>query len=189
MFLVVGLGNPGREYAGTRHNVGFQVIEQLAARHGIAVARRQFQGAVGVGRIGDARVVLLRPLTFMNLSGTSVAAAVRYHHVELSHIVVVMDDVNLPLGKLRLRSQGSAGGHNGLQNVMERLDTQSVPRIRIGVGGSRSADLVQHVLSRFRKEEQAEMDIACELAADAVEFAIQHGFELAMTRFNPGRGA
>lgn len=184
MKLIAGLGNPGREYEGTRHNVGFEVIETLARRHSIAVSRRNFQAVFGEGTIENTRVLLVRPLTYMNLSGQAVAAILRYYRVPAEESVVILDDVALPLGRLRLRSAGSAGGHNGLANILALLHTQSVPRIRIGVGAARPGGLVGHVLSRFAEDERAVMQEAYALAADAVEAVLKDGFERAMNRFN-----
>lgn len=184
MKLIVGLGNPGREYEGTRHNLGFEVVALLSRRHGIPVTRRAFRSLVGEGGMAGERVLLMRPQTYMNLSGEAVAAAARYHKLQAEDVIVVLDDVALPIGRLRLRYTGSAGGHNGLANILLLLGTQDVPRIRIGVGASRPGALVSHVLSRFAREEAEEVAIACERAADAVECALAEGFETAMNRYN-----
>lgn len=186
MKLIVGLGNPGAEYAGTRHNVGFSVIERLAKRHNISVSKRDFKAVIGEGRIGDDRVLLARPMTYMNLSGEAVAAICRFYKLEPGDVWVILDDVAIPPGKLRLRYKGSAGGHNGLDNILKLLHTQEVPRFRIGVGAARPGDMVGHVLSRFRKEELPLIEEAEELTANAVECALKEGFETAMNRFNIG---
>jgi PTH1 family peptidyl-tRNA hydrolase len=189
--LIVGLGNPGAEYAGTRHNVGFEVIEVLARRHGIPLttrrsllARRNFKAEYGEGRIAGQRVILARPMTYMNLSGEAVSALARFYKIAPQDVLVILDDVALPLGQLRLRYKGSAGGHNGLNDILHRLHTQEVPRLRIGVGASKPGDMIGHVLSRFRKEELPTIQAAYETAADAVECALTEGFEMAMNRFN-----
>jgi PTH1 family peptidyl-tRNA hydrolase len=182
--LIVGLGNPGREYAGTRHNVGFEVIELLARRHGIAVNKRNFSALLGEGMIAGQRVLLACPMTYMNLSGEAVAAIARFYKIAPQDILVVLDDVALPLGRLRLRFKGSAGGHNGLDNILHHLHTQEVPRIRVGVGGARPGEMMEHVLSRFRKAELPTIQEAYETAADAVECVLAEGIEIAMTRFN-----
>lgn len=186
MKLIVGLGNPGQEYAGTRHNVGFEVIERLARRHGITVTKRAHRSVMGEGRIGAERVLLVRPLTYMNLSGEAVASIARFYKIEPQDVIVILDDVALPPGRLRLRYKGSAGGHNGLANILQRLNTQEAPRIRIGVGAARPGEMVGHVLSRFRKEELPLIEDSYERAADAVEVALSEGFETAMNRFNVG---
>jgi peptidyl-tRNA hydrolase, PTH1 family len=184
MKLIVGLGNPGSEYAGTRHNVGFAVINVLARRHNIAVTRRNFKAVYGEGQIDGERVLLARPMTYMNLSGEAVAAIARFYKVETQDIIIILDEAALPPGRLRLRYKGSAGGHNGLASVLQHLGTQEAPRIRIGVGGAQRGNLIGHVLSRFSKEDLPVMEEAYERAADAVECALTEGFEMAMNRYN-----
>ena len=184
MWLVVGLGNPGAQYEGTRHNVGFEVVELLARRHNIAVQKRGFQAVYGDGSIGGERVILARPMTFMNLSGEALAAIARYYKVEPHHIIIILDEVALQPGQLRLRFQGSAGGHNGLANIIQLMGTPEIPRIRIGVGAARPGRLIGHVLSRFPQDELPLIEEATIRAADAVEVAIKEGFEMAMNRFN-----
>src|SRR5579872_2260071 len=184
MKLIVGLGNPGQEYAGTRHNVGFEVIDRIAARQGIAVGKRTMQSVIGDGAIGSHRVMLCRPMTYMNLSGEAVAALSRYYRVPAAEIMVVYDDVALATGQLRLRPKGSAGGHNGMANIIQLLGTDEIPRIRIGVGAARSGRLIGHVLSRFASGERALIDEAVVRASEAVECAVTEGFETAMNRFN-----
>lgn len=184
MHLIVGLGNPGAEYAGTRHNVGFEVVDRLAARHGIAVRRRTLRSVLGDGLIEGRRVILARPMTYMNLSGEAVGAICRMYRIPPERTIVIVDDVALPLGRLRLRLKGSCGGHNGLESVERHLGTQAYPRVRIGVGGARPGELVDHVLSRFRPEERPVIEAAIDLAADAVEAALRDGFEQAMNLYN-----
>jgi PTH1 family peptidyl-tRNA hydrolase len=186
MKLIIGLGNPGRDYAQTRHNVGFEVIDLLARRHAITLGKRDFKAVLGEGTIAGERVILARPMTFMNLSGDSVAAIARFYKLEPSDVMVILDDVALPLGRLRLRYKGSAGGHNGLENIIARLHTPEFARIRVGVGAASSGNLVGHVLSRFRKEEIPVIEEAYQRAADAVEVALREGFDMAMNRFNVG---
>lgn len=183
--LVVGLGNPGKEYEGTRHNIGFEVVDRLANRHRIAVAKRDFRALVGDGRIGEARVFLMKPLTFMNLSGESLAAFRRQKPLAISDILIVTDDIALPTGKLRLRPQGSAGGHNGLKSAIAHLHSQDFSRLRFGVGAPRDPSVqVDFVLGRFSKAEQQTVEDAIDIAADAVEAWITDGIEPAMNRFN-----
>jgi len=184
MKLIVGLGNPGAEYAGTRHNVGFEVIAELAKRHSITVTKRDFKAVFGDGTIAGERVLLARPMTYMNLSGEAVAAILRFYKIEVEDLIVILDDVALPVGQLRLRYKGSAGGQNGLKNVIQHLGTEEIARIRIGVGGAQPGGLVGHVLSKFRKEEQETIQIAYQVAADAVEYTLKEGFENAMNRYN-----
>ena len=186
MKLIVGLGNPGAEYTGTRHNVGFEVIDALAKRQGIAVTKRNFKAVYGEGMIGGEKILLARPMTYMNLSGEAVGAIAHFYKIETADIIIVLDDIALPVGKLRLRFKGSAGGQNGLDNIIRHLNTQEVPRIRLGVGGAPPGDMRGHVLSKFRKDELPVIQEAYELAADAVECAVKEGFEIAMNRFNVG---
>jgi PTH1 family peptidyl-tRNA hydrolase len=185
--LVAGLGNPGRQYAGTRHNVGFEVVERLAARHGAAFeaapvdAARQARWRRG----GGEDVWLVEPLTFMNLSGEAVGGLARYYRIDPADLLVVCDDVALPVGRLRVRGDGSDGGHNGLKSVAAHLGTLAYPRLRIGVGrGDRGRDLADHVLSRFEADERDEVARAIERAADAVEVWVAAGLEPAMRTYN-----
>ena len=184
MWLVVGLGNPGEDYAGTRHNVGFEVVEVLSGRHNISVKKRAFQAVSGEGTIAGERVMLARPMTFMNLSGQSVAAISRYYKIEPGRIIVILDEVALPTGQLRLRFQGSAGGHNGLANILQLMGTNEIHRIRIGVGAAQPGRMIGHVLSRFPPAEASIMEEAYLRAADAVETALSEGYEMAMNRYN-----
>ncbi len=184
MKVVVGLGNPGAQYEGTRHNVGFDVIQVLAKRHNIAVSKRNFRAVYGEGTIAGEKVILVRPMTYMNLSGEAVAALCRFYKVPPEDVIVILDDVALAVGRLRLRFQGSAGGHNGLTNIIKLLHTEAVPRIRVGVGAAGAGAMVNHVLGRFGAEERDTMAETCERAAEAVEYAVQEGFEKAMNRFN-----
>lgn len=185
LWLIAGLGNPGRKYAGTRHNLGYEVLEELGSRHGIAPRRSKFRGALGEGSIAGRRVALLRPSTYMNLSGESVAPALRYYGLPLTHLLVICDDVHLPSGQVRLRRSGSAGGHNGLISIIQHLDSESFPRLRIGIGEPPpGVDQVRYVLMPFRREELAGVREAIDLAADAVETWLAEGIEAAMNRFN-----
>lgn len=184
MKLIVGLGNPGAEYDGTRHNIGFEVIELLARRHNIAVSKRNFKSVYGEGSIAGEKVLLVRPMTYMNLSGEAVGALVRFYKLEPVDVWVILDEVALAPGRIRLRYTGSAGGHNGLANIIAHLHTQDVPRIRIGVGASKPGAMVGHVLGKFRKEELPLIEESVERSADAIECALKEGFEMAMNRFN-----
>jgi PTH1 family peptidyl-tRNA hydrolase len=183
--LIVGLGNPGREYQETRHNVGFRVVELLGQRHGIDLKKHRHQAAYGEGRIAGQAVLLAKPLTFMNLSGLAVAALARYHNVTPAHVLVLCDDVNLPLGRLRLRASGTAGGHNGLKSIIGSLGTADFPRLRIGVGTPDGGAMVDHVLGRFNRAEGEAIAAALDFAADAVELFLREGIEVAMNRYNP----
>jgi PTH1 family peptidyl-tRNA hydrolase len=181
MKVVVGLGNPGRQYAGTRHNVGYAVIDALA---GGAAFRSQFQAQVAEVHDGGLRLLLVKPETFMNLSGQAVRQVVDFYKVPLDDLLVVCDDFALPLGKLRVRAQGTHGGHNGLRNVQDHLGTTAYARLRIGVGGPKE-DAVDHVLGRFRPGERPAIDEAILKAVQAVAVWAHQGAAACMNRFNP----
>src|SRR5687768_2408489 len=178
--LIVGLGNPGGDYAETRHNVGFMVLDRLATRAGATFrTEKKWQAAVA----STANGWLCKPQTYMNLSGESVSALGHFHKIEPTQVLVVLDDMALPLGRLRLREKGSAGGHNGLQSVIDHLGTNAVPRLRIGIGAA-AGEATGHVLGRFSPAERPVLDEALNRAADAVEFAQSHDFPAAMNRYN-----
>ncbi len=179
--LLVGLGNPGREYSGTRHNVGFMVLDRLAAAMGATFrAEKKWQADVAVA--GD--VWLLKPQTYMNLSGESVGALARFHKIAPARVLAVLDDMALPLGRLRFRERGSAGGHNGLQSILDHLGTQSVPRLRVGIGASDPGEATGHVLGRFAVDERPLVEQSLDRAAEAIGFAQEHDLPSAMNRFN-----
>ncbi|KPJ63830.1 hypothetical protein AMK68_03000 [candidate division KD3-62 bacterium DG_56] len=174
-----------RSAATTRHNLGFEVLEELGQRHRIAPRRSKFRAALGEGVIAGHAVALLRPSTYMNLSGESVAPAMRFYRLPLTHLLIICDDVHLPPGQIRLRRSGSAGGHKGLISIIEHLDSQSFPRLRLGVGEPPpELDQVAYVLMRFRREELPAVREAIDLAADAVETWLGEGIDVAMNRFN-----
>ena len=184
--VVVGLGNPGKQYERTRHNVGFDVLSQLAEWHGITGFKSQFEAEVGEFSLAGEKVLLVAPQTFMNLSGRSVAALVKFFKLPSTDVMVICDDMNLPVGRLRMRGSGSAGGQKGLQDIIQKLGTQDVPRLRIGVGrppaGFPAAD---YVLGRFRSKKDLELiPKAVEAAAKGVECWVQSGLEIAMNQVN-----
>jgi len=183
--LVVGLGNIGSDYAGTRHNIGFEVVEELARLHRARFRTGKCQGAEAQVHFGSARVLLLKPHTFMNLSGDAVAAAARYYKLTPQKILIICDDVYLPVGKLRLRAQGSAGGHNGITSIIQRLGSQEFARLRIGIGEAPPEwDRRDYVLSRFTTDERAIMTEARDRAIQAVESWVTLGTEAAMNKWN-----
>ena len=187
MKVVVGLGNPGSKYAGTRHNVGFDVVDYLAAAPGCSSFRDRFEALVAETKEGDATVLLVKPLTFMNLSGRAVRAVLDFYKLPVEQVLVVCDDFNLPLGKLRVRARGSHGGQNGLRNIQDQLGTDAYARLRIGVGQPTVGDAVDHVLSRFKPGERAAAQDAVANAAQAVLVWVRSGTEACMNRFNgPG---
>jgi PTH1 family peptidyl-tRNA hydrolase len=183
MKIVVGLGNPGPKYVGTRHNVGFDVVDYLAAGPGCSAFREKFEAFAAELKEGDETVLLLKPLTFMNLSGRAVRAAVDFYKLGPEQVLVVCDDFNLPLGKLRVRAKGSHGGQNGLRNIQEQLGTDAYARLRIGVGEP-GHDAVDHVLSKFKAGERKTAEEAVATAAQAVLAWVRQGTEAAMNRFN-----
>jgi len=184
MKLVVGLGNPGSKYEKTRHNVGFLVVEELARRWSYPKARRQFSGLLADGSIRQERVLLLEPMTYMNLSGTSVREAMSFLKLDVAQLLVVLDDMALPVGRIRLRLKGSGGGHNGLTHVIQQAGTDEFCRLRIGIGQVGGERMVGHVLGTFSGDEAPAIDQAIRTAADAVECWVSDGPDLAMTRFN-----
>ena len=185
-YLIVGLGNPGSKYWNTRHNVGYAALDALAAKLNVRVDRVKFQGLVGQGAIGGKKVVLLKPTTYMNLSGQSVQAAARFYKVPPERIVVLSDDISLDPGRLRVRKNGSAGGHNGLRSIISSLGSQEFPRIKIGVGAKPHPDydLANWVLGTFPLPQREEMEQTYARAADAVVTLVTKGAETAANQFN-----
>lgn len=185
MKLVVGLGNPGRKYEGTRHNIGFAVLAELGRRCGAGPARSKFHGAVMEAQLGAVAALLLTPETFMNRSGASVQAAWSFYKLEVSDLLVVCDDLNLPLAKLRVRSGGSSGGQKGLEDIIRCLGRDDFPRLRVGIGQPPEAwDWANFVLSKFTESEVPEIEEAVKHAADAVALWAQAGVEQCMSRYN-----
>jgi PTH1 family peptidyl-tRNA hydrolase len=182
--LVVGLGNPGTKYQDTRHNIGFELVDRLALGGRGATFSRKFDGLVAETEIDFRRVLLLKPQTFMNLSGRSVAQVVRFYKFDLSDILVICDDLSLPLGKLRMRPGGSDGGQKGLRDITAALGTDQYSRLRIGIGDQQELDAVEFVLSRFRSAERPIINDALILASQAVAVWVTQGIDSAMNRFN-----
>ena len=178
--LIVGLGNPGREYRDTRHNVGFMIADRLAARERAAF-RTEKSWQAEVARAGD--LVLCKPLTYMNLSGQAVRPLAQFYKLDAAQMLVVLDDMALPLGKLRLRAGGSAGGHNGLRSLIEHFGTPEIPRLRVGIGAAQG-EATDHVLGRFTLEEKAALAQSLDLAVQAVDCLRERGLEAAMNAFN-----
>ena len=185
MYLIAGLGNPTREYEKTRHNVGFEAIDILADKAGTTVTEKKHKALYGKGYIGGQKVILAKPQTYMNLSGESIREIADFYKIEPENIIILCDDINLSEGQLRIRLKGSAGGHNGLKNIISHLGTQEFPRIRIGVGEKpRGMDLSDYVLGRFPKEQQAVMEEAYRDAAEAACMMIEDGADAAMNHYN-----
>lgn len=186
MKVIVGLGNPGSQYEGTRHNVGFDVIDYLAGSPSTGPWREKFEAAFAELRDGHEVVLLVKPLTFMNLSGRAVRAILDFYKLEVVDLLVVCDDFNLPLGKLRLRKDGSAGGQNGLKNIQLMLGTDVYPRLRLGVGAPQHDNAVGHVLGRWKPGERKAVDEMIAKAAEAALLFVNKGLDAAMNRFNAG---
>ncbi|NER80743.1 MAG: aminoacyl-tRNA hydrolase [Leptolyngbya sp. SIO1D8] len=189
--LIVGLGNPGAQYARTRHNIGFDVVDALSRRWQIEMSEnRKFKGIYGDGRAVGQKIALLKPQTFMNRSGQSVRAVLDWYKFEPASVLIVYDEMDLPLGRLRLRLSGSAGGHNGMKSAISHLGTQAFPRLRIGIGqtqkeaGDRNQAVVSHVLGKFAPDEKSLVNTALDLAVEAVEMSLTEGIEKAMSLFN-----
>jgi peptidyl-tRNA hydrolase, PTH1 family len=182
---IVGLGNPGKEYQDTRHNIGFKIIDVLAKRHDVKLKRKwRFKGRAGLAAIEGKKTLLFEPLTYMNLSGRAVQPALNYYGIEPVNLIVVVDDVNLDPGMVRIRSKGSAGGHNGLKSIISALGTEDFSRIRIGVGAKQAGSLKGHVLGRFTRNEKELIEAVIEQAADAVEKILKEGVSTAMNLYN-----
>ena len=186
MFFIAGLGNPTLQYEGTRHNAGFDVIDTLAGKYNISVDGRKNRALIGKGIIEGKKVILAKPQTYMNLSGESLGGLVDYYKVdEESEFLVVYDDISLDVGQLRIRKKGSAGGHNGMKNIISHLGTEVFPRIKVGVGEKpKKYDLADYVLSRFSKEERAIMEEGYQKAVEAVEMILRGEMDEAMNKFN-----
>jgi len=184
-WIVVGLGNPGGEYRGTRHNVGFEVIDLLSERHNIKLDRSKHTARFGIGMIGGAAVLLIKPMTYMNLSGRAVAPFARDHNIKPDRILVIADDLALRLGRNRLKPGGSAGGHNGHKSLIASLATTEYPRLKIGIG-SASGQTIDHVLGAFERDERDVIAIAIKSAADGVEAVVNQGLDAGMNMVNVG---
>ena len=185
-WLIVGLGNPGENYARTRHNVGFRVIDLLAGKLGAKVDRAKFRGLYGQAAYRGQKLILLKPQNYMNVSGLSVMDAARYYKLPPERVLVIFDDISLDVGRLRVRADGSAGGHNGIKSIIGALNSQSFPRVKVGVGAKPHPDydLAAWVLSSFNKDEEKQLAPALEHAADAALELIENGVEAAASRFN-----
>lgn len=183
MFLITGLGNPGYEYANTRHNVGFDVLDLISSKYNIEINRKKFKGEYGEGSIQKEKVILLKPSTFMNLSGESVSEAVNFYKIPKQNIIVIHDDISLEVGRLRIRKAGSAGGHNGIKNIIALLGDDVFTRIKVGVG-SPANDLIHHVLGRFDDKDRIVVEKVFEASAEAAVCIISEGADKAMNKYN-----
>ena len=188
MKLIAGLGNPGRDYAGTRHNIGFGVITRISDQYNIPLSSKEHKAVCGKGFIGGEKVILAQPQTYMNLSGESVRSIADYYKIEPEDIIIAFDDIDLEVGQLRVRRKGSAGGHNGIKSIIQHLGTNEFPRVKVGVGAKpEGGDLVRHVLGRFSREDEKAMGEVLDLAVEAVELIVTEGVDSAMNRYNAKR--
>jgi PTH1 family peptidyl-tRNA hydrolase len=183
MFLIIGLGNPGREYENTRHNIGFDAIDVIAKRYNIDVSRIKFKGVCGEGFIGNEKVILIKPTTYMNLSGESVRQVMDFYKLSKEDVLVIYDDISLEVGRLRIREKGSAGGHNGIKSIISHMGTDVFSRIKIGVGQP-DGNLVNHVLGNFSKEDRKCLDEVLSAVVSATEVIISEETKKAMNEFN-----
>lgn len=185
MYLIVGLGNPEEDYAKTRHNMGFDVINKLAKEYEIEITRTKFKGLYGMGTIEDEKVILLKPQTYMNLSGESIEQFKKFYKLEASNIIVVSDDVTIEPGSIRVRRKGSSGAHNGLKSVINSLKTEEFTRIRVGVGRpDEETDIIDHVIGQMADSEYEKLEPGIEKAKEAVVVTMKKGIEAAMNKFN-----
>lgn len=184
MFIIVGLGNPGKKYEGTRHNVGFDCIDYLSQKHQIPVTKVKHKGLIGEGLIGGEKVILVKPQTFMNLSGETVQSLMHFYGLGVDRLIVIFDDIDTDFGKLRIRKKGSAGTHNGMRHIIYMMKDENFPRVRIGIGKSDVIPLKDFVLMRFNKEEQKKMLATIKNAGEAVEMIIKEDVDKAMNCFN-----
>lgn len=184
MFIITGLGNPGKRYENTRHNVGFITLDQLAEKHEIKINKIKHKALVGEGRIFDQRVLLVKPQTYMNLSGQSLREVFAYYKPDIENFIVVYDDIDIPMGRIRIRPSGSAGTHNGMKSIIYDLGRDDFPRLRIGIGGERRASLKDYVIGGFKKEEKKQMEETILRSVNALETIIKEGLTRAMNDFN-----
>ncbi|MBN2794435.1 MAG: aminoacyl-tRNA hydrolase [Clostridia bacterium] len=185
MYIVVGLGNPGKKYDVTRHNIGFEVVEELARENQIKINKTKFKSLIGEGNIGSEKVVLMKPQTYMNLSGEAVMKAMEFYKVPIEHLIVIYDDIDVEFAKIRIRKKGSGGSHNGMRNIIYLLKDDQFPRVRMGVGRPYpNQPLADFVLQRFSKSEQEEMMPVVRDSVKAIETIIREDVDLAMNRFN-----
>ena len=184
MYIIVGLGNPGKKYENTRHNMGFQAIDLMAEEYGISVDKIKFKALVGEGRIAGQRVVLVKPQTYMNLSGQSVQEIMHFYKEDIENLIVIYDDLDIPAGKIRVRKKGSAGTHNGMRNIVQMLSDDGFPRIRVGIGGEKKGDLIDFVIGGVSKSEMELLREGVVQASKAAAAIVEKGIEKAMNEYN-----
>ncbi len=185
MYLIVGLGNPENEYSNTRHNMGFDTINKLAQKHNIETNKSKFKGLYGTGNIQNQKVILLKPQTYMNLSGESIKEIVNFYHIKPEEIIVIYDDIDTEKGKIRIRKKGNAGSHNGMKSVIENLQTTEFGRIRVGIGQpEHKNDMINYVIGKIPEEEQKILQEGTDKAEEAIEEILKNGIDIAMNKFN-----
>lgn len=184
MFVIVGLGNPGKQYGGSRHNVGFDAIDCLAHRNNIVMNKVKHKAIIGEGFIHNKKVLLVKPQTFMNLSGRSLIEIVNFYKIDPMELIVIYDDIDIEVGKLRIRKKGSAGSHNGMKSIIYEIQSDLFPRIRIGIGKPPHGDLADFVLGKFSKEDRGFIDGVIKSGAEAAEAILEEGIDQAMNRYN-----
>lgn len=183
MFLIVGLGNPGKEYDGTRHNIGFAAVDYIADKYNIELNRIKFKGVFGEGFINGKKVILLKPTTYMNLSGESIREVINFYKISNEEVIVIYDDISLEVGRLRIREKGSHGGHNGIKSIIANLGTDVFPRVKIGVGAPKG-NLVSHVLGKFNEDEIEILRETIKASSDAVSIMVKSDTKEAMNKLN-----
>ena len=184
MYIICGLGNPGKKYENTRHNLGFITVDRLAERCNISIKKSKFKSLIWEGSLENQKVVIVKPQTFMNNCGEAIREVMDFYKVPTENLLIIYDDIDIPLGTVRIRTGGSAGTHNGMRSVIYMLGDDSFPRIRIGIGGERKGDLVDYVIGGFSKDEVKPLEEACDKAVDAVLCYIREGINIAMNRYN-----
>ncbi|WP_101772538.1 aminoacyl-tRNA hydrolase [Peptostreptococcus faecalis] len=185
MYIIVGLGNPGKKYENTRHNAGFDVVDKLASKNNIKIDKIKHKALIGEGRIGNEKVIIVKPQTYMNLSGESVVSVLNFYKVDLENLIVIYDDIDLDVGKLRIRKKGSAGSHNGMKSIIKHIGTVEFPRVRVGVSKpDKGRDLANFVLSRVSKDEEIDMMEGIDKAVSTVEEIINSNIDSAMNKYN-----
>lgn len=184
MYIVIGLGNPGKKYENTRHNVGFMVIDKLAETYGISISKLKFKALIGEGKIGTKKVVLVKPQTYMNLSGEAVREIFNFYKEEPEKLLLIYDDLDTGLGNIRIRKKGSAGTHNGMRSVVSQLGFSDFPRIRIGIGSNGEKEIVDFVIGNFSKDEKKKIDEVISNVVKATECFVENDIDLAMNKYN-----
>lgn len=185
MYLIVGLGNPEEEYSNTRHNMGFDTINKISKEYNIEINKDKFKGIYGTGMIENEKVILLKPQTYMNLSGESIIEAIKFYKIDINKIIVIYDDIDVKPGKIKIRKKGGPGSHNGMKSVINSLGSQEFSRIRVGIGTPEyKNDMINYVIGKIPKEEMNELEEGTKIAKEAVVEIIKNGIDIAMNKFN-----